>query len=65
VLDVDLTKLAKEQSADAKVVWEGENFKKNLPLIAIGIANPDTGKPEVLLDMDVKTQDKVYILNAD
>lgn len=65
VLDVNLTKLAKEQSIDVKVVWEGEKLKKKLPLIAIGIEDPDTGKPEVLLDMDVKAQDKVYILNAD
>lgn len=65
VLDVDLTKLAKGMSVDVKVVWEGENLKKDMQLIAIGIENPDTGKPEVLLDMDVKVQDKVYILNAD
>ncbi len=64
VLDVDLTKLAKEQSVDVKVVWTGEKLKSILPKIAIGIENPDTGKPEVLLDMDVKVQDKVYILNA-
>ena len=65
VLDVNLTKLSKDQSVDVKAEWEGESLKKKLPRIAIGIENPDTGKPEVLLDMDVQTQDKVYILNAD
>ena len=65
VLNVDLTKLAKGQSVEAKAVWEGERLKKNQPLIAIAIENPDTGKAEVLLDMDVKAQDKVYILNAE
>ena len=65
VLDVDLTKLAKGQTVTAKVTWKGDNLKKVLPLVAIGIENPDTGKPEVFLDMDVKAQDKVYILNAD
>ena len=65
VLDVNLTKLAKEQTVVAKAEWKGEDLKEKLPLIAITIENPDTGKPEVYLDMDVKTQDKVYILNAD
>lgn len=65
VLDVDLTKLAKGQSIDIRVAWESRGLKNALPRIGIGIENPDTGKPEVLLDMDVKTQDKVYILNAD
>lgn len=64
-VDIDLTKLGQNQSATARVEWQDEILKEKLPLVAIGIENPETGVPEVYLDMDTETQDKVYILNVD
>lgn len=64
-LDVDLTKLGRGQTVSAKVKWQNEGLKNNLPVVAVGIENPETGKPEVFLDMKTEAQDKVYILNVD
>lgn len=64
-LDIDLTGLGQNQTVSAKAKWQEENLKEELPVIAIGIENPETGKPEVFLDMDTGVQDKVYLLNAD
>lgn len=64
-LEIDLTKLGQEQTVTAQVKWQDESLKKSLPFIAIGIENPETGKPEVYLDMNTRVQDKVYILNVD
>lgn len=64
-LEIDLTKLGQNQSVSAKVEWQDERLKKELPVIAICIENPETGEPEVFFDMDTVAQDKVYILNVD
>ena len=63
-LSVDLTKLGQNRTVSAKAKWQDESLKSVVPIVAIGIENPETGEPEVFLDMQTKAQDKVYILNA-
>lgn len=66
-LDIELTKLGQNQLVTAKACFETDevDLKTYLPVIAVGIENPETGEPEVFLDMDTEVQDKVYILNVD
>ena len=63
--EVDLTDIGAEESAHLEIKLQEELFKESVPTLAIGIENPETGVPEVLLDMDVPMQDKMYLLNVD
>lgn len=64
-LDVDLTTLSQGKSAKCQIRLPETFFADVASVIAIGIENPETRNPEVLLDMDVQAQNKMYFLNVD
>lgn len=64
-LPIDLTKLSQNESASASISWQSDSGETGEPLLAIGIENPETGEPAVLLDMQTKSIDKRYFLNVD
>ena len=63
-LDIDLTKMGQNQTVSATAKWQDENIQESLPIIAIGIENPESGEPEVFLDMNAVTQGKMYFLQG-
>lgn len=65
--DIDLMKLGQNQTVTTKVQFEGEqlDLKEQVPAVTIGIENPETGNPEVILDMKTMALNKMHILNVD
>lgn len=63
-MDADLTKITAGKNVKLQVRIQEECLKENVGILAIGIENPETGVPEVLLDMDVPVQNNRYLLNV-
>ncbi|MBR5565516.1 MAG: DUF4832 domain-containing protein [Roseburia sp.] len=63
--EVDLTKLKGGGAVKVRVKIQDECLKESMGIIAIGIENPETGMPEVYLDMDTPNEKKLYLLNVE
>lgn len=62
--EMDLTEISEGKTALAKVkIQDREFLKEEMPAIAVGIENPESGEPEVFLDMDTDMVDKRYWIN--
>lgn len=63
--DVDLEKLAGGETLSVSITedYTAPKSGEELPLVAIGIENPQTGLPEVKLAMDVEAVDCMYMLD--
>lgn len=60
-----LTKIAGGERSEVRLVIEGderEKLMKGAFSLAVGIENPDTGVPQVQLDMDVESHDYYFYL---
>ena len=63
---VDLTEICGQESADVKLNITGDDRKQLLNgtySLAVGIENPDTGMPQVQLDMNAENMDGYFFLN--
>ena len=64
--DISLPELYGGKSVTTQITVDdaGQTAKDgDAPVFAVGIEDPDTGKPAVKLDMDCKNQDMYYDLN--
>ncbi len=62
--DMNLKKILQKQTNVVKLkIADKELLKDGMVTIAVGIENPETGKPAVYLDMDTKEEEKRYYLN--
>ena len=62
---LDLTKLRGGAVTKVRAKFQDECLKESMGIIAIGIENPETGMPEVYLDMDTPNEKKMYLLNVE
>ena len=63
---MDLTEICGQESADVKLNITGDDRKHLLNgtySLAVGIENPDTGMPQVQLDMNAENMDGYFFLN--
>lgn len=63
--DIDLTKITADATKKVQVKFVDEYIKDADAIVAIGIENPETDIPEVYLDMNTESQNKMYFLNVD
>ncbi len=64
--DIDLTGIFDNGSSTAKLVIAGDDRKHLMDgtyRLAVGIENPETGQPQVKLDMDVESRGYYFLLN--
>lgn len=61
-LDIDLMKLLEDQKKSATVTFDTEELKSSKLEAGIGVVNPETGEPEVYLDMDAEYMGYIYKL---
>ena len=63
--DVELTEISENESVTGKLVITGDDRKRlkdGSCKLAVGIENPDTGKPQVKLDMDSDNINEYYYI---
>ncbi|MBO5293078.1 MAG: DUF4832 domain-containing protein [Lachnospiraceae bacterium] len=65
--DIRLTELCQGMSEKVKVRMKvgRQEGSREMPFIAVGIENPESGETEVYLDMKAESIGRKYILNAD